>query len=76
MKFLKELGKSILGLLGLVLSIFGIYAYFQKSGSETLEIDNDLKDQESDIDKQIEDKSEESVPADLGDSEIEDYWNE
>jgi len=74
--FLDKAGKFIFGLFGLIISIFGIFAYFQKSDSETLANDDKLADEELEVDKQIAEKSGESIIEDLDDKAIEDYWND
>jgi len=75
-KFLDKAGKFLLGLFGVIISVFGIFAYFQKSGSEVIKLDNDLADEESAIDDKIEEASKPVEIDDLTDTEIQDYWSD
>lgn len=71
--FLNKAKEFIFGLFGLLIAIFGIFAYFRK---DILDGDDKIAEQVKDIDKQISDKSEPVKVEDLSDSELEDYWSE
>lgn len=75
-KFLDSAGKFLMGLFGVLATILGFVLFFKKGGADILNEDNDLADKEAEIDSEIAEKSKESVPADLGDSDIEDYWSD
>ena len=71
--FLDKAGKFLLGLFGVIISVFGIISYFQKS--EALSEDDKLADSEAEIDGKIEDLKK-VEPADLSDSDVEKYWED